>query len=320
MAQPSHVALAVGAPGPLTALALHAWLDAGHAIGGFLHAEAERSWRQDRLLATLRPRLSVLAALRRAGVAPVAVPAGDATGAILAALDRSGATLLLSAGFGRRIRPEVLARLPGRAVNLHPALLPAYRGPAPSLAMLRDDAYATAGGATLHLMDEGFDTGLLIAKRRLAAPLPTDALGYRLASAATAAALVAEALPAFLAGRIAARPQPSDGGPAARIAPGDFTLGPDWDQARILRLAASLPWTDRLRLPGPDGRAVPVAGRPRFLPADAPPAPPGWLQAPWAGGVVRFRRWTVMDKRWWQARRLLRLATAPLPPPGPEAP
>lgn len=297
---------------------MHAWLDAGQPIVAFLHATPPRGWREDRLLARLRPPLSATAALRRAGVEAEEVPARGTTEAILAALDRSGATLLLSAGFGRRIRPEVLARLPGRAVNLHPALLPAYRGPAPSLAMLRDDAYATAGGATLHLMDEGFDTGPLIARRRLGGGVPRDALGYRVASAVAAAALAAEALPAYLDGRIAPRPQPAEGGPEARVSAEDFLVGPEWDAARIRRLAAALPWTDRLLLPGPDGRAVPVAGRPRFLPAGAPPAPSGQLQAPCAEGIVRFRRRGVLDKRWWQARALVRLAFSPLPPPGPE--
>ncbi|MFN7000720.1 MAG: formyltransferase family protein [Elioraea tepidiphila] len=318
MASAPHPTLVVGAPGPLTGLVMHAWLDAGQPIVAFLHATPPRGWREDRLLAWLRPRLSATAALRRAGLEAEEAPRGRTTAAILAALDRSGATLLLSAGFGRRIRPEVLARLPGRAVNLHPALLPAYRGPAPSLAMLRDDAYASAGGATLHLMDEGFDTGPLIAQRRLAAPAPTDALGYRVASAVAAAALAAEALPAYLDGRIVPTPQPAEGGPEARASPADFLVGPEWDAARIRRLAAALPWTDRLLLPGPDGRAVPVAGRPRFLPAGAPPAPFGHLQAPCAEGIVRFRRWGVWDKRWWRARRLLRQALLPLPPPGPE--
>lgn len=320
MSESTEVALLLGGPGPLTALAARAFVDAGGRIGGFLHAEEENSWREDRLLARLRPELSATAAVRRAGVEPQAVPPGRTTATLLAAIERSGATLLLSAGFRQRVRAPVRARLPGRSVNLHPSLLPDYRGPAPSLAMLRDDAYGTAGGATLHLMDEGFDTGPLIARRRIGGPLPQDALGYRLAAAAAAAALVAEALPAFLAGRLPAWPQPATGGAEARLAPGDLILGPEWDRARITRLAAALPWTDHLAVAGPDGRPIFVAGRPRFLPADAPAPPPGWVQVPYAEGMVRFRRRSVWDKRLWRARRLLRLLRAPIPPPGPEVP
>jgi folate-dependent phosphoribosylglycinamide formyltransferase PurN len=320
MSAATEVALLLGGPGLLAALAARAFLAAGGRIGGFLHAEEESSWREDRLLARLRPELSATAAMRRAGVEPQAMPAGQTTATLLAAIERSGATLLLSAGFRRRVPAAVRARLPGRTLNLHPALLPAYRGPALSLAMLRDDAYATAGGASLHLMDEGFDTGPLIARRRIGRPLPQDALGYRLAAAAAAVALVAEALPAFLAGRLPAWPQPAEGGPEARLAPGDRIIGPEWDRLRITRLAAALPWTDHLAVPGADGRPVFVVGRPRFLPASAPPPPPGWVQVPYAEGMVRFRRRSVWDKRLWQARRLLRLLRAPIPPPGPRVP
>jgi methionyl-tRNA formyltransferase len=314
-----HAALTLGGPGPLTALVLHAWLDQGHVVAAFLHAEAEATWRQDRLLAMLRPRLSVTAALRRAGIVAEAVPQAGSTAAILGALDRTGATLLLSAGYRRRVLAPVLARLPERAVNIHPALLPAYRGPAPSLALLRDDAFGTAGGATLHLMDAAFDTGPIIARRGLAAPVPRDALGYRIASGVAAAALVTEALPAFLDGRRAAWPQLPCSEPLAKVSAADFTLGAEWDRARIERMAEVLCWSDRLMLPGAEG-PVAVIGRPVFLPADAPPAPRGWVQAPWDGGVVRFRRWRGMPKRLWRVRRLLRTLTQPIPQPGPEVP
>jgi hypothetical protein len=249
----------------------------------------------------------------------VAIPPRGLAAALLAELERTGAPVLLSVGVRRRVPVAVLERLHGRAVNIHPAFLPAYRGPAPSHALLRDDAFASAGGATLHVMDAKFDTGPVIGRRSVAAPGPRDALGYDLATGAAAAALAVEALPAFLAGRREARPQPEAGGPTAHATLSDVTLGPDWDRARIERLAAALPWTERLRVPGP-AKPVQVAGRPRFLPAGAAPGPIGTVQAPWAGGVVRFRRLRGPEQRLWQARRLLRLVTKPIPPPGPEAP
>jgi methionyl-tRNA formyltransferase len=318
MARAPHRALVLGAPGPMTALALHAWLDGGHRVAGFLHCEPEGWWREDRRLAWLRPRLSVSAALRRAGCEARLAPPAARDAAILDAIEATAPDLLLSLGFRRRVGEAVLARLPGRALNLHPALLPGCAGPTPSLSLLLEDAFAEAGGATLHLMDATLDGGPLIARRALARPLPADALAYRLASGVAAAALVAEALPAFLAGRRQAVPQPAP--PALRRATeADLTVGPSWPPARIARLARALPWSHALLLPQ-EGRAVAVTGAPRFLPEDAPPAPPGFVQAPCAGGVVRFRRRGGLDKRLWRWRRLLRLATAALPPPGPEVP
>jgi methionyl-tRNA formyltransferase len=42
-------------------------------------------------------------------------------------------------------------------LNLHPSLLPAYRGPAPLFWMARQGE--TQAGVTLHFLDEGLDTG-----------------------------------------------------------------------------------------------------------------------------------------------------------------
>jgi len=315
MARASLRALVLGAPGPMTALALHAWLDGGHGVADFLHCEPDGWWREDRGLAWLRPRLSVSAALRRAGCAPRLAPPAARDAAILEAIATTRPDLLLSLGFRRRVGEAVLARLPGRALNIHPALLPACAGPTPSLCLLLDDAFAAAGGATLHLMDATLDGGPIIARRALAPPLPTDALAYRLASGMAAAALVAEALPEFLAGRRAPRPQPAP--PVLRRADAaELTIGRGWSRERIERLARALPWSHVLLLPG----GMPVAGPPRFLPADAPSAPPGFVQGPCAEGVVRFRRRSGLDKGLWRWRRLLRLATAALPPAGPDVP
>jgi hypothetical protein len=260
----------------MTALALHAWLDAGHRVTGFLCCEPPAWWREDRRLSWLRPLLSVSAALYRAGCAAQVAPPKARDAAILAAIDAT--------------RPDLLL----------------------------DDAFAEAGGATLHLMDPTLDGGPIIARRALAPPFPADALGYRLASGMAAAALVAETVPEFLAGRRRATPQTT---PAMlrRATEADLTVGPDWSRARIERLARALPWSHALLVA--DGlRNVVVAGPPRFLPADASPAPPGFVQTPCEGGVVRFRRRGGLDKRLWTMRRLLRHATAPLPPPGQERP
>jgi methionyl-tRNA formyltransferase len=302
----------------MTALALHAWLDAGHRVTGFLCCEPPAWWREDRRLSWLRPLLSVSAALYRAGCPAQVAPPTARDAAILAAIDATRPDLLLSLGFRRRVGEAVLDRLPGRALNIHPALLPACAGPTPSLSLLLDDAFAEAGGATLHLMDPTLDGGPIIARRALAPPFPADALGYRLASGMAAAALVAETVPEFLAGRRRATPQTT---PAMlrRATEADLTVGPDWSRARIERLARALPWSHALLVA--DGlRNVVVAGPPRFLPADASPAPPGFVQTPCEGGVVRFRRRGGLDKRLWTMRRLLRHATAPLPPPGQERP
>ncbi|WP_147445115.1 methionyl-tRNA formyltransferase, partial [Corallococcus sp. CA053C] len=65
--------------------------------------------------------------------------------------------LLLAFFFPWKLTPEVLAVAPRGAINVHPSLLPRYRGPCPLGWALRDDAREL--GLTFHRMDASFDTG-----------------------------------------------------------------------------------------------------------------------------------------------------------------
>nr|WP_078495686.1 phosphoribosylglycinamide formyltransferase [Streptomyces xiaopingdaonensis] len=71
--------------------------------------------------------------------------------------------LVVSAGFMKVLGQEFLARYGGRLVNTHPALLPSF----PGADGVRDAlAYgAKVTGCTVHLVDDGVDTGPVIAQR-----------------------------------------------------------------------------------------------------------------------------------------------------------
>ena len=89
------------------------------------------------------------------------------------------------------------------ALNLHPSLLPRHRGAAPiPAAILAGDAET---GVSLMRMDEGLDTGPLIATTRL--PLRGDEVAPELETrlAGLAAGLLLETLPAWLDGRVGGR-------------------------------------------------------------------------------------------------------------------
>ncbi len=76
----------------------------------------------------------------------------------------------LCAGYRWLLPPEVLAIPTLGVVNSHPALLPRHRGPYPFAWAIREgDAEL---GLTLHLMDETFDTGPVLAQG--ARPMPAD--------------------------------------------------------------------------------------------------------------------------------------------------
>ena len=106
---------------------------------------------------------------RAAGVATAVVRPADFPDraawdlALANAVGVFGPTLVVSAGFMRILGASFLARFAGRVVNTHPALLPAF----PGAHGVRDAlAYGVrVTGCTVHLVDEGIDTGPIIDQR-----------------------------------------------------------------------------------------------------------------------------------------------------------
>jgi phosphoribosylglycinamide formyltransferase-1 len=70
--------------------------------------------------------------------------------------------LVVSAGFMKILGPTFLAAFGGRVVNTHPALLPAFPGPHAVADALRYGVRVT--GSTVHLVDDGVDTGPIVAQ------------------------------------------------------------------------------------------------------------------------------------------------------------
>ena len=70
--------------------------------------------------------------------------------------------LVCLAGFMRLLSPVFVRAFPGRIVNVHPALLPAF----PGLDAQRQawEHGAKVSGATVHLLDEGLDSGPIVAQ------------------------------------------------------------------------------------------------------------------------------------------------------------
>ncbi len=74
--------------------------------------------------------------------------------------------LVVSAGFMKILGPAFLSRFPARVINTHPALLPSFPG-----AHAVPDALAygvRVTGCTVHLVDDGTDTGPILAQQAVA--------------------------------------------------------------------------------------------------------------------------------------------------------
>jgi phosphoribosylglycinamide formyltransferase-1 len=76
-------------------------------------------------------------------------------------LTAHGVELVVCAGYMHLLRPVFLERFPGRVVNVHPAPLPDFPGAHPLEDVLA--AGAPAAAATVHYVDEGVDSGDVIA-------------------------------------------------------------------------------------------------------------------------------------------------------------
>lgn len=117
-----------------------------------------------------------------------------------AALSECGAELVVLAGFMRLLSPDFVGRWKERMINLHPSLLPSFTGlDALGQAL---EAGVKVTGATVHIVDEGLDTGPIVAQR--AFPIPEGISREELEETLHAVEheLLAHAVGLFAAGRV----------------------------------------------------------------------------------------------------------------------
>jgi methionyl-tRNA formyltransferase len=153
--------------------------------------------------------------------------------AFLGTLESLGVNMIISAYYRRILPPEVLARAHRGAFNLHPSLLPAYRGRAPlNWVLLRGERTT---GVTLHEMIAEPDAGPIVAQVEIPIAADDDAgsLAKKLATAAIE--LFADLWPALEKGEYERRPQ---------------------DESRAFRVGKRTPEDGRIdwRLPGEEIR------------------------------------------------------------------
>jgi phosphoribosylglycinamide formyltransferase-1 len=82
--------------------------------------------------------------------------------AVAERLAAHGCDLVALAGYMRILTPAFLSRFAGRIVNIHPSLLPAFPGLDTHRRAL--DAGVRVHGCTVHFVDQGLDTGPIIAQ------------------------------------------------------------------------------------------------------------------------------------------------------------
>jgi phosphoribosylglycinamide formyltransferase-1 len=153
-------------------------------------------------------------ALERAGAAgvPTAVFArrdypdrGARDEALADWLERSGARLVVLAGYMELLGESFLERFPGAVINVHPSLLPAF----PGIAAIEQaiDYGVKVFGVTIHFVDTGIDSGPVILQRALELPDARDAVEVLAALRPLEHALLPEAVRLIARGALRADPE-----------------------------------------------------------------------------------------------------------------
>jgi hypothetical protein len=168
-------ALILGAPTPLAAGLAHEWLCPGNKIVGIYCAQRGSNpgrLRNDARLGRYCPQLSLSAIATRCGIDLKFIKTAETWDSLETEIERQDPDIILSLMFMARIPPKIIAAGRGRLLNIHPALLPAYRGPSSLSSMQYDGTAAEYAGLTLHVVTEEFDEGPIVAQ--VAVPPPKN--------------------------------------------------------------------------------------------------------------------------------------------------
>ncbi|HET7508481.1 MAG TPA: phosphoribosylglycinamide formyltransferase [Solirubrobacterales bacterium] len=169
-----------------------------------------------------KPAAGALERARRAGIETAVFPTADhpdraARDAAMGDwIEARGPDLVVLAGYMQLLSAPFVQRFRNRIVNIHPALLPSFPGLDAIGQALAAGVETT--GVTVHFVDEGVDTGPVIAQREV--PVPTGVSREELEAAVHAVEheLYPEAIRMIAEGRV--RIDPSDPRTVA-IAPAD---------------------------------------------------------------------------------------------------
>lgn len=181
--------------------------------------------------------------------------------------------LMIVACFPFIIPPAVFKWPQYGCLNLHPSLLPAYRGPTPLFWQAR--AGERRSGVTLHEVDEGLDTGHIISQLAFDWPEGASLRELEQLGAMAGAHLLIEAIEQLSYGQaLPSRPQPTKGSsyfsfPTAA----DFYIPTSWPAQRAFNFirAAAADWPLVLELTESSGQKkyVPVQTALAYDPDDS---------------------------------------------------
>lgn len=246
-------ALILGAPNIVSMGIARGWMMAGHKIAAIWYPErltGTKSFAQDRALAERAPGVTMHGIAARSGVATRAVPPLTSWSAGLNEIQALEPDVILSILFLDRIPPAVLDAYANRVLNLHPSMLPAYRGAAPIFNMLWDRTIDRHSGMTLHLVTPAFDRGDILGQTPVPYPEDRNLTAYYMQLVKAGTTLVTENIPRFISGTLTPTPQPDTPAPQGARNLNEAILTSAQSADEIAWLCATIPQMTALRVTG----------------------------------------------------------------------
>ena len=157
---------------------------------------------------------------------PITMPNSLRGAAAANALRSLEPDLVVVAAFGHILPAEMLSIPTHGCLNVHPSLLPLYRGPSPvAAALLNGDGDS---GVSIMLMDTGLDTGPIVAQERVTISDEETCGSLTGLLAQRGASLLLSIMPEWLSGSLTPRPQCDEAASySSRISAKDGLI--DWD-------------------------------------------------------------------------------------------
>lgn len=194
--------------GPL----LSGWLEAGHLIRAIVvpgSRQRQKHFSTGNFRRRLRRRLLLKRYIGNTPARVIEFGRPYDWGTLGSQLSEVRADVLICFAFPALVPPDLLGAFPKGGLNLHPALLPNYRGPHPIHRLAVDGQHAVHGGVTLHKMSADFDDGDILGQVPFS-EADWMSLQTLTDSVATAMrALVSEVAPAHCKGSLKGMRQPA---------------------------------------------------------------------------------------------------------------